>query len=322
MKPKVEFAVIASLSFFIPFAGYIFASPYIEERFYSPENIAQYIYDDSNEEGVAKLLFVGDIMLDRSIRKDGEQKGYSELFSCLPGMFAGYDEVIGNLEGTITNYPSVSRDASYESPESFRFTFDSKAVQALVDAGLSVVSIANNHIRDFGEDGVAQTTQNAQSMGLVTFGDPRTGASRYVVREIKGTRVAFVPYNQFMGTAEETLADIERSSAESDTQVVFAHWGDEYAPVRADTKELARKFADAGADLVVGAHPHVVQESETHNGVPIYYSLGNFIFDQYWEESVRKGMMLEIELRDGKVISQRQIPVESIRHQGTCPVSS
>jgi poly-gamma-glutamate synthesis protein (capsule biosynthesis protein) len=319
MNPKVEFIVIVSLSFFIPVAGYIFASSYIEERFYSPETIAQYIYDNSRPDPEPiKLLFVGDIMLDRTLRKDGEQQGYAELFSCLPDMFAGYDEVIGNLEGTVTEYRSVSRDAPYEAPESFRFTFDPGAVRVLVDAGLGVVSLANNHIRDFGNDGIAQTVANAEHMGLVTFGDPRPDAKRYVVHEVEGTRIAFVPYNQFMGTAEQTLADLAQSSAESDMQVVFPHWGDEYVPARADTKQLARKFVDAGADLIIGAHPHVIQESETYNGTPIYYSLGNFIFDQYWEPAVSTGMMVEIEMLDGKIVNQKEILVESKRHSGTC----
>lgn len=264
------------------------------------------------------LLFVGDIMLDRTIRKDGESTTYSNLFSCLTEEFSKHDEVIGNLEGTITNFKSISRDASYESPESFRFTFDPEAVESLVSIGLSIVSLANNHIRDFGDEGIRQTIQNASTLNLTTFGNPQEGNQRYTIKNIKETRIAFIPYNQFFGTAEQTYTDLKQVETLSDIQIIFAHWGDEYVAAREDTKLLARSFVDKGADLIIGAHPHIIQENELYKNTPIYYSLGNFIFDQYWEESVRTGLALVVNITNKKNISITELFTESKRHQGTC----
>lgn len=265
------------------------------------------------------ILFVGDIMLDRTIRKDGEVYGYDSLFSCLKDEFSKYDEVVGNLEGTVTNFTSVSRDAAYEAPESFRFTFDPEAVHTLVEIGLSIVSIANNHIRDFGEQGIEQTILNTNQMNLLTFGDPRSSVEkRYAIKDIKGTKIAFIPYNHFFGTKEQTIKDLEVTRNISDLQIVFAHWGDEYVKANINQKNTAHEFVDNGADLVIGAHPHVIQESEVYKEVPIYYSLGNFIFDQYWEEAVRNGLGVVVTFENKKIHSIKEIYFESTRHAGTC----
>lgn len=317
MSPKAEYAAIMFVSAVLPIATFLLANPYFDTLYTFAEPTTRFIWTPDSSRPIS-ILFVGDIMLDRTIRKDGEAQGYKELFSCLPEMFEGHDEVVGNLEGAVTDNVSVSRDAAYEAPESFRFTFDPSSVRALADAGLSIVSIANNHIRDFGDDGIAQTIAYTHGMGLTAFGDPRAGGQNYVVQDINGTNVAFIGYNQFFGSAEGTLSDIKSATEQSDLQIVFPHWGDEYVPVRPDVRALAHQFADAGADLIIGAHPHVIQESETYKGVPIYYSLGNFIFDQYWEPAVATGMMVEVAIVDKKISVGREILTRSIRHGGTC----
>ncbi len=270
------------------------------------------------QEKPISLLFIGDIMLDRTIRKDGELYEYVNLFSCLKDEFSKYDEVIGNLEGTVTNFESVSKNASYQSPESFRFTFDSKAVVALMDIGLSVVSLANNHIRDFGDEGIRQTVLNLDGLGLDFFGDPRAGGKTYILKDIEGTKIAFIAYNQFFGSKEKTLKDLEEVKNSSDIQIIFSHWGNEYVEANSTTKTLAHTFVDAGADLIIGAHPHVIQEEEIYQGVLIYYSLGNFIFDQYWEESVRTGLGVHVTIQNKKIIARKNIFFESTRHKATC----
>lgn len=278
----------------------------------------QKIFSSEENSKPTSLLFVGDIMLDRTIRKDGELYGYENIFACLEEEFKKYDEVIGNLEGTITSNKSVSRDAEYLSPESYRFTFDKKAVESLKNIGLSIVSIGNNHIRDFGNDGIIQTIQAGFDLELDIFGDPRTSSQGYIIKNIKGNRVAFIAYNQFFGTVNQTFEDLEAAKKASDIQIIFTHWGDEYVPVRGGIKTLAHNFVDKGADLIIGTHPHVIQENETYKGVEIFYSLGNFIFDQYWEEAVRNGLLVNVSIEDKKIISTQKIFSESIRHKGTC----
>jgi poly-gamma-glutamate synthesis protein (capsule biosynthesis protein) len=227
--------------------------------------------------------------------------------------------VIGNLEGTVTNFESVSRDASYQAPESFRFTFDIKGVQALKDIGLSIVSLANNHIRDFGDEGIRQTIENTNKLGLHTFGDLRKNISqRFLIQKIGDTTFAFIPYNQFFGTKEQTFEDLKNTQSISDIQIIFAHWGDEYVAVRADIRSLAKSFVDNGADLIIGAHPHIIQEYEIYEGVPIYYSLGNFIFDQYFQEDVQKGMGVNVLFENKKISTTTEIYFKNTRHKGTC----
>ena len=324
MSPKKEYFVILFVSIVIPFVSYFIFYSYFKN---SDTQISEEIVEKVSAlvtppSTQASLLFVGDIMLDRTIRKDGELYGYKNLFACLENEFKGYDEVIGNLEGTITNFQSVSRDAAYEAPASFRFTFDTQAVQSLVDIGLSIVSIGNNHIRDFGDEGINQTIQNTQEMNLLVFGNPQknrpSGDRRYVIKEIAGTKIAFIAYNQFFGTKEQTFEDLQEAISYSDLQIIYTHWGDEYTPARSDIKILARSFVDAGADLIIGGHPHVIQEIETYKDVSIYYSLGNFIFDQYWEEAVRTGLGVEVLIANKKIQSLTEKKFESIRHKGTC----
>ena len=265
-----------------------------------------------------KLLFVGDIMLDRTIRKDGERYGYKNLFACLEEKFSEYDLVIGNLEGTVTDYESVSRDARYMSPESFRFTFDIEAVKALRDIGLRVVSLVNNHITDFGKEGIKQTVNNLDEIGVQHFGSPHAQGRPWLIRTIDDTRIVFIPYNEFSGTADQTIQSLKETSEISDIQIVFAHWGAEYVEVLPSVKKLAKIFVDNGADLIIGAHPHVIQEKEIYNSVPIYYSLGNFIFDQYFSPEVKKGLAVNVEILDKSIINTSELFVLSERKKGTC----
>lgn len=264
------------------------------------------------------LFFIGDIMLDRNIRSDGEILGYEKLFACLSDELKGYDDVIGNLEGTVTNYKSVSKGSAYESPESFRFTFDVNAVESLKKLGLSIVSIANNHIRDFGADGINQTIQNLDDLSLIYFGNPQRNNQEWVTKKIGDTTIAYIAYNEFFGTKKQALSDLNEAKKVSDVQIIFAHWGNEYVPVRNDVRNLAHTFVDEGADLVIGSHPHIIQEDEEYNSVPIFYSLGNFIFDQYWEDAVSEGLTVAVTIEDNKITNTIKQKTTSSRHYGTC----
>jgi poly-gamma-glutamate synthesis protein (capsule biosynthesis protein) len=97
--------------------------------------------------------------------------------------------------------------------------------------------------------------------------------------------------------------------------VVFLHWGNEYETLHTKSQEdFAHFFIDSGVDLVVGAHPHVVQDVETYNGKRIYYSLGNFVFDQYWNEEVQTGLMVKVVL-EGDSVTYEDITITSDHSQ-------
>jgi poly-gamma-glutamate synthesis protein (capsule biosynthesis protein) len=247
------------------------------------------------------MLFVGDMMFDRTIRFMAEEEGGDYFFACVADYLKGFDAVVGNLEGPITANSSVSRTTRPGDDGNTTFTFPTSTAGLLARNGVTAVSLANNHILDFGRAGVGETRAGLRSAGIGYFGDPLDPLAKSTIVRVGGFDVALIGFNQFLGvdSVAGTVAEIARLRGTVDHVIVFAHWGDEYVPANEFQKFAAHAFVDAGADAVIGAHPHVVQEHETYKGALIYYSLGNFIFDQYWEESVRRGMVLEASIGEG-----------------------
>jgi poly-gamma-glutamate capsule biosynthesis protein CapA/YwtB (metallophosphatase superfamily) len=244
---------------------------------------------NTKEIGEAKILFLGDMMFDRTMRKVAEAKGYDYLLSCVKDYLSGFDLVIGNLEGPITLSTSTSLGTKPGEPGNTSFTFSPEAALALFRSNIRAVSLGNNHMLDKGREGAESTRAFLDLAGVSHFGSPEGNLS--LSREVGGVEIALVSFNQFLGQGdpEKTVSEIWKLRRDADFVFVFAHWGNEYEPATDYQKALAHRFIDAGADMVVGAHPHVVQETESYGGKSIYYSLGNFIFDQYWNEKVRRG---------------------------------
>ncbi len=265
----------------------------------------------------ATVLFAGDAFFDRSIRVVMEEKGGNFILSCIADVLKAADIVVANLEGPVTDNPSVSVGSAVGSPNNFRFTFPPETAQLLFDHNIRIVNLGNNHITNFGMNGVEQTLEYLEGVGVAYFGEPPTYSAARTV--LNGIPIAFVGYNEFGGEASTTIARIREVAGEGYLPVVHAHWGAEYEKQSSlYIQQLAREFVDAGARLVIGAHPHVVQQSELYNGVYIYYSLGNFIFDQYFNEDVRKGLMVEVEFTREGVTTVREIPTYLERDRRTC----
>ncbi|MDP1624911.1 MAG: CapA family protein [bacterium] len=257
-----------------------------------------------------RIAFVGDMMFDRTMRTIAEREGYEYLLSCTRDYLRGFDMAVGNLEGPITAHPSVSQGKKPGEPDNTRFTFDFAVAAALADAGFGAVSLGNNHIYDFGREGIDSTASALDTVGLLHFGAP--GKGDVVTTTVNGLQLAFVAFNQFVGAANPVITEtfIRDVRTTADFVTVYAHWGDEYEAENEYQRALARRFIDAGADIVIGSHPHVVQGHEVYKGKHIYYSLGNFIFDQYWEEAVRTGLVVEVSIDQGEVsVSERIIDI-------------
>ncbi|MEK7107061.1 MAG: CapA family protein [Patescibacteria group bacterium] len=149
---------------------------------------------------------------------------------------------------------------------------------------------------------------------------------------VHGVSLAFINYNEFapaehtnilenVGMSSTTIFQIQNARASGYLPIVYTHWGVEYATTSsANSRELAHSFVDAGAEIVIGSHPHVVQEREEYKGKRIYYSLGNFIFDQYFSEDVRNGLLLSVTFDQNGVASVKEIPVRLESDRRTCPV--
>jgi len=267
----------------------------------------------------AHFLFVGDMMFDRSLRAAAQKKGYDYLFSCVGERFKQYDSVIGNLEGPITSTSSKSMGSVVDTPDNYTFTFAPEVAPLLKRHNVQIVNIGNNHIFNFKQDGVNQTKQYLRNAGVTYFGDPDSLEPDRVARaEIGGIKFSFVNWSDWTSdNTDITGNQIKKEVNDGRTVVVYAHWGEEYVPATERMKKLAHQFVDDGAAIVIGSHPHVVQEHEVYNGKHIYYSLGNFIFDQYWNDAVSHGLTLDVIFNSNEVIV-KELPVVLNRDRRTC----
>jgi poly-gamma-glutamate synthesis protein (capsule biosynthesis protein) len=267
----------------------------------------------------ATILFGGDMMFDRSVRTAIREHGGEYIFSCFgTSTFSSADLVVANLEGPITTHASESEGSAPSTPPNFTFTFATSTATLLKHSGIDIVNIGNNHIENFGTDGERETMQWLAKAGVLYFGD--TIEQGIATTTVKGIPIALINYNQFAArsSASTTIEQIAAARAAGDIAIVYTHWGDEYEPATALEKRLAHEFVDAGAEMVIGSHPHVIQEHELYRGKYIYYSLGNMIFDQYWNDAVRSGMLLRVTLEPAGVTRVEEQLVELERDRRTC----
>jgi poly-gamma-glutamate synthesis protein (capsule biosynthesis protein) len=243
----------------------------------------------------AKILLVGDIMFDRGIRYYAEKNGGNDfIFSKIHDRLISFDTVVGNLEGPITDNPSTSISTKPGEPDNYFFTFDPSWTKTLFDNNIRIVNLGNNHILNFGRDGLQSTKEYLDQAKVGYFG--ALDYPKSVSREIQGIKMTFVNYNEFAALDEvinkkSTLEEIQKAKGFSDIIIVYCHWGVEYADSPTEQQiNLAHEFIDEGADLVAGSHPHVIQPLEIYKGKRIYYSLGNFIFDQYFSKETENGL--------------------------------
>ncbi len=271
----------------------------------------------------ARILFGGDMMFDRYIRETIESRGDDYVLSCIKPLFQKADLVVANLEGPITQEPSKSLGSVVGSPNNFKFTFPVSVAPMLYESNIRLVNLGNNHIDNFGTEGVFSTLEELNKAGVEYFGDPISWT--VAKKTIGNVRIAFVNYNEFIrptigSSASTTIAQIRAARESGYIPVVYTHWGAEYATTSsARLHSLAHQFIDMGAEIVIGSHPHVVAESEVYKGKHIYYSLGNLVFDQYWNEAVRRGLVVEVHFDGLGVLSVKEIPVNIFRSGITCP---
>lgn len=246
--------------------------------------------EDKKEEK-ASVLFVGDMMLDRNVYLLSERNGGSAYpFSAIEDIFKGSDLKVGNLEGPMTDNESLAtKDMGT------RFTINPSFAPEL-GSRFNALSLANNHTLDFGEDGLWQTRKNLHDNGIAYFGDYfNRGDNISTILEHDGIKIGIAGYHALSEKGlETTLIDIKKLKETADVVIVMPHWGEEYKTVHNSSQEaLAKKFIEAGADVVIGGHPHVIQDISIIEGKPVFWSLGNFIFDQYFSKETMEGLTLK-----------------------------
>ncbi|MEK7133452.1 MAG: CapA family protein [Patescibacteria group bacterium] len=265
------------------------------------------------------VLFAGDMMFDRTIRTAVSEKGGDFIFSCIDPVLKEADLVVANLEGPITDKPSKSMGTPPGSDGNYTFTFPTSTAALLAAHNIRLVNIGNNHIKNFGTSGVRSTISALDDARVKYFGDPLDHT--VAAEDFGDIHLAFINYNEFGGNTTTTIRQIEDARMAGTLPIVYTHWGVEYATTSPEyIRTLARRFIDAGAEIVVGSHPHVVEEREFYREKYIYYSLGNFIFDQYWNGDVRRGLVLNVAFDKAGVQYVEEIPVELGRDRRTCPL--
>ncbi|WKZ25625.1 MAG: CapA family protein [bacterium] len=245
------------------------------------------------------ILFVGDIMLGRSVMGEAIDKNdYLYPFRNVQGFLADADITFGNLEN------AVIKDCPRQYKGSFSFCTTPEIAKGLQESGVDIVTLANNHSYNFGVDGFEETKQNLNNLGIKSV-----GWGNLEIIEKNGIKFGFLGFDYVTSikNIESDLSLIKESNQKVDLLIVSPHWGEEYKAVANKFQvETARNMVESGADLIIGHHPHWVQNYEEINGVPVYYSLGNFIFDQMWSEETKKGLLVKFTFEDGKIVNRQE----------------
>lgn len=259
------------------------------------------------------FAFAGDMMLGRAVGYWHEKDSFRNLFSDFGNrVLWGVDGAIANLEGPISDKPLRSNPK----PNMLSFNFPPQSISALRFLKLGAVSLANNHSLNQGVRGLETTRALLRKQGICPTGDPQ-GFQKETVCEFQGQKLKLfvIGVNILSHPEQQPIIDAIREIKKDPHArvIVFPHWGIEYQKKHSQEQEqLAKQWIDAGADAVIGAHPHVVQDVGVYKGRPIVYSLGNFVFDQTFSKETKQGLIVAGEFT-GRGLSLVLLPHESIR---------
>ncbi|MBU0999814.1 CapA family protein [Patescibacteria group bacterium] len=253
------------------------------------------------------IIATGDVILARSVNSRVVRlNNFNYPFEKTVNILKSADAVFVNLESPLI--PNCQT-----TDEGMKFCGDLRNARGLIYGGVSVASIANNHMGNYGLDGINSTT-NLLKKNKISV----TGHGQPAILTIRDKKFGFLGYNS-IGAKEPGIAWAEISQIQSDIYnlkkqvnfvIVAFHWGFEYTSVPSSKqKELAHAAVDAGADLIIGNHPHWVQSVEQYRGKHITYSHGNFIFDQMWSNETREGVIGKYTFNSEGLINIQFIPV-------------
>jgi hypothetical protein len=234
--------------------------------------------------------------------------------------------LVSSADIAIANFENPAPDQFRYHTTGTVFSADPKLIAGLANAGIDWVGIANNHIRDAGGNGILQTIANLRQRGIAASGAGKNlaAARKPSILEAGGTKVAFLAYDTIAksyaagpsraGSAQLSAKVVRQDvaaarKAGAQVVIVFPHWGTEYDPTPFKGQQaLARAALDAGADMVIGNHAHWAGAMEIYKGKPIWYALGNFVFDQTWSEPTMEGITLELTFRGPTLVQARMRP--------------
>ena len=284
--------------------------------------------DFMNPSDSLSWLFAGDIMMNRGVEQIIHKQGKDDWmfpFFYMRDVLADADITFANLEGPIS-------DKGTNVGSEYSFRMDPQVAGTLAGAGFDVVSLSNNHMGDWGRDAFEDTMRRLQRAGIAYAGGGwnEKESLEPTTFEVRGKRIGFLAFSdvgpQWMqskealsgiaaiptGRAGKTYVEkaVFQATKNVDILIVSFHFGEEYeqAP-NARQRELGRLAIDAGARVVIGHHPHVVENIEEYGGGVIAYSLGNFIFDQNFSPETMEGLMLKVEFEEDRIAAVIPIPI-------------
>ncbi|HEX4593449.1 MAG TPA: CapA family protein [Bryobacteraceae bacterium] len=273
---------------------------------------------------VTRILFGGDVMLSRYVGIVARAKGD-------PGWpLRDVSVLLSSADIAFANLESPFSDRGRVVEKGMVFKAEPEMIQALLQAGINIVSTANNHARDCGRYGVEYTLDWLEQHGIAAVGTAPTSeaARRGTVIGRNGVRFGFLAYTYdqsngnhadlderiaMMDTAQVT-EDVKGLLERADAVVVSMHAGNEYQrKPNVQQQKFARAAIDAGASVVVGHHPHVTQPMESYGGGVIFYSLGNLVFDQFQQKDTQRGWIADVRFVGKRLAEYNVIPVDIVR---------
>lgn len=280
---------------------------------------------------VVTVTVVGDIMLGRRVGEEAASaRDPSAPLRPMAQRLGRADITVGNLESTLSDDGAPRQgDESFFAPPT--------VLRGLAVAGFDVLSLANNHTGDYGRRALVETVRAFDGSAIQPLGAGTNlrQAWRPVVVERGGVRVGFLAFNAIgetwragsdsagaaslrmdprTGPLEPVELDkvaerVRRLAARTDVTIVLPHWGEQYThePVP-DQRQVGARLLGAGATVVVGGHPHWVQDVQRHQGRFVVHSLGNFVFDMDFMPETQEGFVLDLTFRDGELVATRPTP--------------
>lgn len=250
------------------------------------------------EQKYPKVLNFGDVMFDRGVRNIIENRGRDPFEYVKKDLetIKKYDVVIANLEG-----PIIETDRALCQQKIYNFQFASDTPTRLKSVGINVVNIANNHANDCFSAGYTSTKKYLDQSGIAYIGDKNLDTS-FIIKEIVGKNIAIIGIDESVQPipVENFYPLVKKLKSENDYVMVNIHWGTEYLLTGSEAQRtIARALIDNGVDVIFGHHPHVIEPVEIYKGKAIFYSLGNFVFDQDGFEETR-GLGAGVEFRADK----------------------
>ncbi len=284
--------------------------------YYSP----YYIKGEPAKIKTAGILNFGDLMLDRNVKKQIEKNGPDYPFKKLAGQedrfFMGMDAIEANLEGSFANKRRATS-------KSIAFRFDPALISTLKKYNFNLFNLANNHSLDMSAEGFKENQINLKKAGISYYGQQyKINDDNLLIKQIGDFKFGLIGLDDTINKVKiSQVKQLIEKAKNQGAEIILTniHWGDEYKEISNQRqRQLGHALIDSGVDVIIGHHPHVVEEMEIYNNHPIFYSLGNFVFDQYFsvptQQELSVGLIFKEENKQ-RSISTYIFPLESIQSQ-------